>query len=71
MVVKLQGSSSTDFNVLPPGSDEAIFIGSTLGNTFEGALPAKGKYTIRVYQMGSAAKSSKAHAFTLEVGISG
>ena len=46
MVVTLQGSSSTDFNVLPPGSDEAIFIGS-------------------------AAKSSKAHAFTLEVEISG
>ena len=71
MVVTLQGSSSTDFNVLPPGSDEAIFIGSTLGNTFDGELPAKGNYTIRVYQMGSAAKSSKAHAFTLEVEISG
>ena len=43
MVVNLTGKSSTYFNVLPPKSEEAIFIGSTLGNRYEGKLPASGQ----------------------------
>ncbi|MFB2864655.1 DNA breaking-rejoining protein [Aeromonas sp. MdU4] len=60
------------FNILPPGSQgEAIFIGSTEGNNFEATLPAKGTYTIRVYQMGAAESSHAKTKFKLEVGISG
>ncbi|WP_287147764.1 PPC domain-containing protein [Aeromonas sp.] len=53
MAVTLTGKSSTYFNILPPGSTgEAIFIGSSEGNNFQANLPAKGTYTIRVYQNG-------------------
>ncbi len=70
MVVNLTGKSSTYFNVLPPKSEEAIFIGSTLGNRYEGKLPASGQYRIRVYQMGAAEQSSTPHSFKLDIGIS-
>ncbi|WP_314927691.1 DNA breaking-rejoining protein [Aeromonas piscicola] len=72
MAVILTGKSSTYFNILPPGSTgEAIFIGSNEGNSFQASLPAKGTYTIRVYQMGAAETSKTKNAFKLEVGISG
>ncbi|MCX7134635.1 DNA breaking-rejoining protein [Aeromonas sp.] len=72
MAVILTGKSSTYFNILPPGSTgEAIFIGSNEGNSFQASLPAKGTYTIRVYQMGAAETSKAKNAFKLEVGISG
>ena len=70
MVVNLTGKSSTYFNVLPPKSEEAIFIGSTLGNRYEGKLPTSGQYRIRVYQMGAAEQSSTPHGFKLDIGIS-
>ncbi len=70
MVVILTGKPY--FNILPPGSKgEAIFIGSRDGNNFEATLPAKGTYTIRVYQMGAAESSKAKTPFKLEVGISG
>ncbi|OCA64359.1 DNA breaking-rejoining protein [Aeromonas piscicola] len=72
MAVILTGKSSTYFNILPPGSTgEAIFIGSNEGNSFQASLPAKGTYTIRVYQMGAAETSKAKNTFKLEVGISG
>ena len=71
-VDKTNGSGTIYFNILPPGSKgEAIFIGSTEGNNFEATLPAKGTYTIRVYQMGAAESSKAKTPFKLEVGISG
>lgn len=70
MVVLLTGKPF--FNILPPGSmGEAIFIGSSEGNRFEATLPARGSYTIRVYQMGAAKSSQAKTPFKLEVGISG
>lgn len=49
MSVTLKTSNDANyFNVLPPGSnDVAIFIGSTSGNAFTGALPADGEYKVR------------------------
>lgn len=44
------------FNVLPSGSEEAIFIGSVSGSAFTGPLPADGTYIVRVYQMRAAAR---------------
>jgi hypothetical protein len=59
MVVKFKPSNaSAYFNVLPPGSEEAIFIGSTSGNDFSGQLAASGEYTIRVYLMRNAARGA-------------
>lgn len=72
MVVTFKpGNPSAYFNVLPPGSVEALFIGSISGNRFEGPLPADGDYTIRVYLMRSAARRNESASYTLEVGMSG
>ena len=62
---------SAYFNVLPPGSEEALFIGSTAGNDFTGTLPADGTYTIRVYLMRSAARRRETTTYTLDVGLAG
>lgn len=60
------------FNILPPGSnDEAIFIGSSSGNQYEGTLPASGDYKIRVYLMRSAARRDETANYRLEMIISG
>jgi hypothetical protein len=58
---------SAYFNVLPPGSMEAIFIGSTLGNHFKGELPVDGVYTIQVYLMRNAARRNESAGYTLEL----
>ena len=46
-------STSAYFNVLPPGSEAALFIGSTSGNEWTGTLPTDGEYRVRVYLMRS------------------
>ncbi len=73
MDVKLETSNGANyFNVLPPGSkDVAIFIGSTSGNEWSGALQADGEYTVRVYLMRSAARRNETANYTLTVGITG
>jgi hypothetical protein len=60
---------SAYFNVLPPGSDVAIFVGSTSGNRYEDQLPSDGVYTLRVYQMRNAARRNETAAYTLEVKV--
>lgn len=63
---------SAYFNVLPPGSQgEAIFIGSSAGNHFEGAVPADGITTIRVYLMRNAARRNEVAKYKLDIAIRG
>jgi hypothetical protein len=63
-------STSVNFNVLPPGSnDVAIFIGSTEGTKYNGTLTADGTYKIRVYLMGSAARKNNPVKYDLTVSI--
>jgi hypothetical protein len=72
MRVDLQTNNGANyFNVLPPGSDAAIAIGSTLGSTWTGTLPVDGDYTVRVYLMRSAARRNETANYTLSVGITG
>jgi hypothetical protein len=72
MVVNFKTSnSSAYFNVMAPGVDSAMFVGSTSGSHFEGELPADGAYTIRVYLMRNAARRNETAKYTLEVGIAG
>lgn len=60
------------FNILPPGSrDEAIFIGSSSGNRFEGTLPESGDYRIRVYLMRAAARRDEQAHYSLDIHIGG
>jgi hypothetical protein len=69
MSVKLATKSNLYFNVLPPGSEEALFVGSmeTDGTTWSGELPTEGDYRIRVYAMGAAKKGN--HPFTCTISI--
>lgn len=70
MSVTLKTSNNANyFNVLPPGSQAAIVIGSTVGHEWTGTLPADGDYTIRVYLMRSAARRNETARYTLSVGI--
>ena len=73
MSVKLVTSNGANyFNLLPPGSaDVAIFVGSTSGNEWSGALPSDGEYTVRVYLMRSAARRNESASYTLTVGVTG
>ncbi|MEZ5864469.1 MAG: hypothetical protein R3D25_10540 [Geminicoccaceae bacterium] len=58
------------FNVMAPGETEvAMFIGSTSGNEFAGALPEDGDYTVRVYLMRSAARRNEQAGYRLELTI--
>jgi len=73
MTVKLAtGNGANYFNVLPPGSnDVAIFVGSSNGNEWSGALPSDGEYTVRVYLIRSAAQRNESASYTLTVGVAG
>jgi hypothetical protein len=72
MSVKLKTSNlSNYFNVLPPGSETALAVGSTSGNEWTGTLPVDGDYTVRVYMMRNAARRNERANYTLTVGITG
>jgi hypothetical protein len=58
------------FNVLPPGSSgEAVFIGSSEGNSFKGPVPGNGATTVRVYQMRASGRRGEAADYTLTIGV--
>ena len=63
------GNLSAYFNILPPSSEQALFIGSTSGNDFSGKLATDGTYTIRVYLMRNAARRNETAKYTLDVGL--
>jgi hypothetical protein len=72
MTVKMKGSNASNyFNVLPPASETALFVGSTSGNTWTGTLPGDGTYTIRVYLMRSAARRNEKSNYTLDLAVTG
>ncbi len=58
---------SNYFNVNPPGSEEAIFIGSSAGSTYSGIAPTSGDYTARVYLMRNEARRRMTANFTLTI----
>ena len=69
-VTDSNGNGIVYFNILPPGSDgEAIYNGSTLGNTTTVDLPEDGTYSIRVYQMGNDRDSGKTSGFNIDLSI--
>jgi hypothetical protein len=72
MTVSLNTSNlSNYFNVLPPGSETALFVGSTSGTSWTGVLPTDGDYTVRVYLMRSAARRNEKAKYTLSINIPG
>ena len=61
------------FNVLPPDSDEALFVGANEadGSRFSVELPKDGEYSIRVYLIRAAARRNETASYTLNVAIAG
>jgi hypothetical protein len=55
------------FNLNPPGGGDALFNGSSAGETFRGAAPTSGDYTARVYLMRNEARRGTASPYTLTV----
>jgi hypothetical protein len=67
--VKMTATNGSNyFNIWAPGSDTAMFIGSTEGNEYVGVVPQSGDYKIDVYLMRNAARRNEASTFTLTVG---
>jgi hypothetical protein len=62
-------NASAYFNVLPAGSEQALFIGSTSGNVADVPLSAAGDYTIRVYLMRNAARRDETAHYSLAIGL--
>lgn len=68
--VDMQTSNdSTYFNILPSGSDEAIFIGSTTGTVADVPAPTAGDYTVRVYLMRNAARRNETADYSVAVSL--
>jgi hypothetical protein len=59
------------FNVLQPGEESALFVGSSSGDQFSGVLPKNGDYSLRVYLMRSAARRNEVANYSLTVRITG
>ncbi|WP_349920543.1 g-type lysozyme inhibitor [Aeromonas veronii] len=72
MTISIAGSSNANFNVFAPGAvpGEAEALGSgAVGEKWQGALPAAGKYQIQVYQMRASARRGEQVPHTLSVSI--
>ena len=68
--VRLQPTNaSAYFNITKQGADEALFVGSTSGNSFTGRLPSNGDYVVRVYLMRNAARRDEHSNYSLSVGV--
>jgi Bacterial SH3 domain len=67
----LSPNASADFNVLPAGAQEAIFIGSTSGAVADLSVPETGDYVVQVYLMRNAARRDEMASYTLGIGIGG
>ncbi len=61
--------SANYFNVLPPASESAVFIGSIEGNDYVGEIEETGDYRIRVYLMRSAARRDEQANYSLSVDL--
>lgn len=69
MSVSLITNGTAYFNILPPGSSEAIYNGSMSGNDGSVRLPQNGNYTVRVYLMGNDRDSNRSVPFSLSASI--
>jgi hypothetical protein len=60
---------SNTFNILPPGSEAATYIGSSDGNVAQLTLPEAGDYVIRVYLVRAAARRDEEAEYNLYIGV--
>lgn len=70
-VVLKAGNPQNYFNVIAPGANEAMFIGSTSGSHFRRILPVDGVYVVRVYLMRAAARRNESSRYELSFTLDG
>ena len=66
-VVLATSNPSNYFNVTAPGTKEAMYVGSVLGNEFGAKLPLGGDYVLQVYLAADAAKKNETASYTLTI----
>jgi len=59
------------FNIVSPGSNEAMFIGETQGEKAQVVLPTDGAYLIQTFLVRSAARRNESSNYTLQVSVTG
>lgn len=59
------------FNILPQGSDSALFIGATSGNVADVPVSAAGTYVVQVALVRAAARRGESASYTLGIGLGG
>jgi len=64
-------NASNYFNVTAPGAQQAMFIGSSAGTSFQDTVPSSGDYTIDLYLMRNAARRNETANFTITIGATG
>jgi hypothetical protein len=70
--VELKPSNGAQyFNIVSPGSNEAMFIGEAAGLKAKVVLPTDGAYLIRTFLMRSAARRNESSSYTLKVAVIG
>ena len=67
----LASDASANFNVLPAGSQEALFVGSTSGAVADLPLPETGDYVVQVFLMRNAARRDETARYSLGIGLGG
>lgn len=65
------GNTMNYFNIIAPGSSEALFIGSTSGRQTRRMLAADGVYTVRLYLMRAAARRNEHSDYVLNIALEG
>ena len=72
LTVRMEASNRMAFfNVLPPRSEEALFVGSLNGLEAKQQLPVDGTYVIRVFLERAAARRGETTTFSLAVSVTG
>lgn len=70
LTITIESPAGVYFNVLPPGSHDAMVDSSAMGDTsWTGQLNRDGDYTIQVYRAGSATQQSKNPSFTITLAV--
>ena len=68
--LRLKSSNGSNyFNLTPPGAQEALFIGSTSGDSYRGVAPVSGDYTARVYLMRNDARRGAKASYVLTIAL--
>ena len=66
-----RGNAMNYFNIIAPGANEALFIGSTSGRQVKRMLATDGVYTVRLYLIRAAARRNERSDYALNIAVEG